>query len=81
MIEFSRYTRLKPLGVVVVRIHQTETNQEPGVVVAFKRFDNETGKELDQAEECHVTFDELQQKADELERDLAVCRELLKLKV
>ncbi len=79
MIEFSRYTRLMPLGVVSVQ--SMERDGERGVMVSFKRFDNETGKELSQAEECYVSFDELQKKSDELERDLAVCRELLKLKV
>ncbi len=77
MIEFSRYTRLMPLGVVRVQVR----DGGQGVIVAFKRFDNETGKELSDAEESYVSFDELQKKSDELERDLAVCRELLKHKV
>jgi len=71
MIEFTRYTRLKPKGVVSVR------DQADGVTVVFKRFDNETGAELPDPEESFVSFDELEKKAEELERDLAVCRELL----
>lgn len=74
MIEFSRYTRLKPQGLV------SAVPDGDALFVDFKRFDNENGRELPTPERCRVTFTELTEKAAELERDLAVVRELLGLK-
>lgn len=73
MIEFSRYARLKPQGLV------SAVPDGDALFVDFKRFDNENGNELS-PERCKVTFAELTEKAAELERDLAVVRELLALK-
>jgi len=74
MIEFSRYIRLKPKGVVTV------TQDGDGIFVDFARFSNEHGERLSEPERCRVTFTELSDKAAELERDLAVVRELLAFK-
>jgi hypothetical protein len=74
MIEFSRYTRLKPQGLVSV------TSDGDGLFVDFARFDNENGKRLLEPERCRVSFAELAEKAAELESQLIVVRELLALK-
>lgn len=73
MIEFSRYTRLKPKGFVTVH------PDGDAVFVDFKRFSVEDQSELE-PERCRVTFEELSTKAAELERDLAVVKELLAFK-
>lgn len=75
MIEFSRYTRLKVLGRNLVTVHP----DGDAVFVDFKRFSVEDQSELE-PERCRVTFKELTDKAAELERDLAVVRELLAFK-
>jgi hypothetical protein len=81
MIEFTRYTRLKPLGFVNVVLDRlpsvSNAEPEPGLFVDFKRFDPETGKELADPERCWVTFAELEAKRRELESNLAVVKELL----
>lgn len=81
MIEFTRYTRLKPQGLVNVVLDRQQTTlnveAESGLFVDFKRFDPETGKELTDPERCWVTFAELEAKRRELESNLAVVKELL----
>lgn len=71
MIEFSRYLRLKPKGLV-----GTEPPQTDGITVVFKRFDVESGEEVE-PERSFMTWDELEKKLSEVEAAALVIRELL----
>ena len=73
MIDAKRYIRLEPLGVTsVVR------TEEGGLALRFKRFEPETGTELDVPELQPFNVEDLQFKAVELEIELAGIRLLLK---
>lgn len=74
MIEFSRYLRLKPKGLV-----SSDVFDQDGINVTFKRFDVETGEELD-PERSFLTWEELQKKLAEVEAAAVVIRELLEKK-
>lgn len=74
MIEFSRYLRLKPRGLV-----GTEGVSAEGLTVTFKRFDVENGEEVD-PERSFLTWEELEKKLADVEAAAVVIRELLSKK-
>jgi folate-dependent tRNA-U54 methylase TrmFO/GidA len=74
VIEFARFQRLKPLGLVKV------VPDGDALFVEFARFSNETGARLEEPERCRVMFEELETLAAEHARDLVIIRELLALK-
>lgn len=74
MIELLRYARVKSDGLASAFV-----NPEGLVVVRFKLFNRETGKE-DQPEESVLTFTELEARLTEIKKELEVVYELLALK-
>lgn len=72
MIELSRYRRVKRDNLVWAEL------SGEGVNVKFKRFDVESGKELD-PEVSYVSFAEMQAKLSEMENNMEVLKELLNL--
>lgn len=82
MIEFSRFRRLKPEGVIRIEPYDgsdpsSSAGSEKGVYVVFKRFSHETGREEQIPERCFVSYEELRKKEAEFETGLVVIRELL----
>lgn len=74
MIELLRFARVKADGLVSARV------MPDGIVcVEFKRFSVETGKEIE-PEQCLLSFEELQTRQIELQKELEVVQELLALK-
>jgi hypothetical protein len=65
MIDVKRYLRLKQFGVT--SIVKTETGN---FSLLFKRFEPETGKELEQPEVQKFTLDSLYKRIDELKKEL-----------
>ena len=61
MIDLKRYSRLHPKGLCwIKRINENE------FVVLFKRFNNETGEELEQHEPQYATLKALEDQQKEL---------------
>jgi hypothetical protein len=77
MIEINRYVRLKPQGLV--RFEVTKEHEEVGIKVIFKRFDVETGKEID-PEISFVSFAEVDGRLSEMEKQIEVLREFSALR-
>lgn len=75
MIELNRYARVKPAGLV--RAEPTEDGG--GLNVFFKRFDVETGREID-PETSFMAWAEMEDKLREVVSQEAVLRELLSLR-
>lgn len=74
MIEVLRYARLKPEGLA------SATHVAPeAILVRFKRFNVENGKE-DTPEESFVTYSDLEAREEVLKKELDVIREFLALK-
>lgn len=76
MIEIDRHIRLKPQGLTWA---EATPDQGGGLYVYFKRFDPETGKEVE-SERSFLKFEDLEAKLGEMERHSAAIREFLKLK-
>ena len=76
MIELNRFIRLKPDGLTRV---EATAKEGGGVNVYFKRFDVETGKEIE-PETSFLSFSEIDLKVEEMERHLAALREFSRLK-
>lgn len=82
MIELQRYARVKPQGLVSAEPYVPAAGQfppPPSVVVQFKRFDVENGKEVE-PETCIVSFEDLEKRLVELKAETEVVQELLALK-
>lgn len=76
MIEINRFIRLRPHGLVRLEVVPGDGS---GVNVFFKRFDVETGREIE-PEVSFLTFSEIDAKLSEMERHVAVLRELSALR-
>lgn len=76
MIEINRYLRLKPAGLAWA---EPTADDGGGLYVYFKRFDVETGKELEH-ERSFLKFEDLEKRLQEMEKEMPVLRELLQLK-
>ena len=74
MIEFSRYARCKPQGLVKAVL------DGDGIFVDFKMFDPENGKERPEPERSRLTFQEIEREIDKLELGLSILKEFIKLK-
>lgn len=74
MIELSRFVRLMPKGLVSVQDQSEESFQ-----VAFKRFDVETGAELEPEISC-LTWQEVVEAIEKNEAELVILRQLLEYK-
>lgn len=80
MIELQRYAREHADGFASAELCQAPTSLPPmGVMIKFKRFDVSRGHELD-PEISVVTFQDLEARLAENEKEQAVIRELLALK-
>jgi len=76
MIEINRYIRVKPHGLSWA---EATADQGGGLYVYFKRFDVETGKEIE-SERSFLKFEDLEAKLAEMEKQGLAIRELLRLK-
>lgn len=76
MIEINRYIRVKPNGLSWA---EATADQGGGLYVYFKRFDVETGKEIE-SERSFLKFEDLEAKLAEIEKQLPVIHEFLRLK-
>lgn len=72
MIELSRLVRLLPQGFVSLE----ETPDKEGVHVRFKRFDPQTGQELD-PENSYLSWEEVLEYKAKYERELGMLAKLL----
>jgi hypothetical protein len=76
MIEINRYIRLKPNGLAWAEVTRDD---DGGLYVYFKRFDVETGKEVD-PERSFLKFEDIESNLNEMEKQSVAMRELLRLK-
>jgi hypothetical protein len=75
VIEFNRYIRVKPQGLV--HVEATE-ERGGGLWVIFKRFDVENGREIE-PERSFLSFTEIHSKLSEMEAQIKVLREFARL--
>lgn len=75
MIEFNRFIRVKPEGLV--RVEATE-EQGGGLWVIFKRFDVENGREIE-PERSFLASTEIHERLAEMEKHIVVLREFARL--
>lgn len=76
MIEIDRWIRLKPEGLCWAEPTDADGG---GVMVNFKRFSVENGKELP-PEQSFLTFKGMEEKLAEIERQIPVLKELISLR-